>query len=106
MKEYSPMPHYADGTEARIGDRVRGAGYNLVGPDKKPLEIEGVVVNIRPGQDKAGSCTLSVAYLRNGMSPSGHIASGAISHDRGFVRIGIEYGDTVGFDKLPEMSGY
>ncbi len=47
------MPHYKDGTEAKIGDLVKGTGYNV------KHEIIGKVVNVRPGE----SCTLSVAYV-------------------------------------------
>jgi len=37
------MPHYKDGTPARVGDRVRGRGYNL------KAEIEGYVLKVDPG---------------------------------------------------------
>lgn len=47
------MPHYSDGTEAKIGDIVRGTGYNV------KHEIIGKVVNVRPGE----SCTLSIAHV-------------------------------------------
>ena len=49
------MSHYKDGTEARLGDLVRGRGYNL------KHEVQGVVVGLSPGQ---GSCDIHVATLR------------------------------------------
>jgi hypothetical protein len=37
------MPHYKDGREAKVGDLVRGSGYNV----KEP--ITGFVVAVKPG---------------------------------------------------------
>lgn len=47
--------HYKDGTQAELGDIVRGKGYNL------PHEVQGIVVGLTPGQ---GSCDIHVATLR------------------------------------------
>jgi hypothetical protein len=49
------MPHYADGTEAKIGDHVTGQLYNTVG------KVAGTIVSITPGQD---SCNAMVQYTR------------------------------------------
>ena len=38
------MPHYKDGTPAKVGDLVRGRGYNL------KAEIEGYVLKVEPAQ--------------------------------------------------------
>jgi hypothetical protein len=46
------MPHYADGTPARVGDMVQGKGYNYP-------EIVGTVIAVREGE----SCTLDVAFV-------------------------------------------
>lgn len=85
------MPHYADGVEARIGDVVKGHGYNV------KHEIIGKVVNVRPGE----SCTLSVAYV--GESSQMRVLYGAdpvapfapVTADAQ-----IEHGDTKGFVKI------
>lgn len=37
------MPHYKDGTEAKLGDVVKGRGYNV------RHEITGVLVGLTPG---------------------------------------------------------
>ena len=47
------MPHYKDGTEAKLGDVVKGKGYNL------KHEITGVVVAIKAGP----TCNLTVATV-------------------------------------------
>lgn len=49
------MSHYKDGTAAKLGDLVRGRGYNL------KYEVQGVVVGLSPGQ---GACDIHVATLR------------------------------------------
>ena len=84
------MPHYADGTEAKIGDLVKGRGYN------EKQEIIGKVVNVRPGD----SCTLSVAHV----GVNSQIFFGGPDHNAPFasvfVQASIEYGDTKGFEKI------
>lgn len=47
------MPHYREGTAARVHDIVRGKPFNT------PHEITGVVVGIEPVE---GSCNLQVAF--------------------------------------------
>lgn len=49
------MPHYKDGTEARIGDVIKGRGYNV------PHDVIGVLVDIRAG----ATCNLSVSCVAN-----------------------------------------
>lgn len=98
------MPHYKDGTEAKVGDRVRGVGYNaeLHGYDPN-YGIEGVVTHVRPG-DK---CTLTVAYLTSCPIVSDPYGDGlarsvgaTVVADGRPMRIELEYGDTVGFQKV------
>lgn len=48
------MPHYADGTPARIGDQVVGVPYNTQGK-----QIVGIVAGLIPGTD---ACNLRVVY--------------------------------------------
>lgn len=45
------MPHYKDGTKAKIGDIVKGRGYNI------KHEIIGAVVGVK---EYAESCNLTV----------------------------------------------
>jgi|ERR1035437_786028 hypothetical protein len=47
------MPHYADGTEAKVGDQVIGKLYNTDGIKA------GVIVSITPGQE---SCNAMVQF--------------------------------------------
>lgn len=49
------MPHYADGTEAKVGDLVKGKPYNT------PHEIVGEIVQITPSTD---SCNCIVAFIK------------------------------------------
>lgn len=49
------MPHYADGTEAKVGDQVTGHLYNT------PGVVAGTIVSITPGVD---SCNAMVQYTR------------------------------------------
>lgn len=94
------MPHYADGTEAKLGDRVRGTGYNA---EHKGYDaatgIEGIVTDVREGDNRAGGCTLSVAFLRLS-PPNYHGLSITTGADAPPVHIETEYGDTVGFNKV------
>ena len=48
------MPHYKDGTEAKIGDVVKGRGYNV------KHEITGVLVGITPGSE---TCNVKVLTM-------------------------------------------
>lgn len=48
------MPHYKDGTVAKVGDQVTGRLYNS-GPEPKA----GVIVSITPGAD---SCNAMVQF--------------------------------------------
>ena len=48
------MPHYKDGTETKIGDVVRGKGYNCKD------EFIGTVIGITPN---SASCSIQVAYI-------------------------------------------
>lgn len=48
------MPHYKDGTEAKVGDQVVGQLYNT------PGVRAGTIVSITPGQE---SCNAMVGFL-------------------------------------------
>lgn len=48
------MPHYKDGTEAKLGDVVKGKGYNI------KHEITGVLVGLKPGEKV---CNVTIATV-------------------------------------------
>lgn len=50
--------HYRDGTLAKVGDIVRGKGYNVKDEQGNLKEIVGVMVRIKPGT----SCNCEVAH--------------------------------------------
>lgn len=94
--------HYRDGTPARVGDRVRGTGYNVKGPDGKPEPFDGIVVGLTPG---SATCNVEVAYLRSyGMSSAQGVryesGPGSYIAPKGtlLVGVGIEYGQADAFD--------
>lgn len=92
------MPHYRDGTEAKIGDRVRGCGYNHESRGYDPCAgIEGIVTEVRPGGDVKNACTLSVTYLRLAKAPH---EGGAFNKCGVDLVADVEYGDTVCFDRV------
>ena len=73
------MPHYRDGSEARVGDIVKGPTYN------KPGICVGVVCVVTPG---AETCNLQVeAFMRK----IGDTIIGAG---------GADYGEARAFDKV------
>jgi hypothetical protein len=49
------VPHYADGTPAAVGDKVRGTVYN------NPGEIEGVIVAIT---SEGEACNCKVVFSK------------------------------------------
>jgi len=105
------MPHYKDGTPAKVGDVVRGKGYNVKGPDGQLKEITGVVVHINPGSE---SCNLQVEFVEISRMPDGfswpdlklfRLWEGVrIMNDAGgghsIVTRGMDYGETAHFEKI------
>lgn len=51
------MPHYADGTEAHVGDIVKGKGYNQKDENGALKDIVAIVTGITPGTD---SCNITL----------------------------------------------
>jgi hypothetical protein len=51
------MPHYKDGTEAKVGDLIKGTGYNIKDASGKPAIIVGALARITPDSD---SCNLII----------------------------------------------
>jgi NDP-sugar pyrophosphorylase family protein len=85
------MPHYRNGEEAKVGDLVKGRGYNV------QHEIIGKVVNVRPGE----SCTLPVAYVGADTKVFFRDGTEAGQHFRDcLTQASVEYGDTRSFEKI------
>lgn len=91
------MPHYADGTPAKLGDLVKGKPYNT------PHEVTGVVVGIIPDTE---SCNVRVAFARppfageshpHTRKVSGYDADRSASQD---VVLDVDYGETRAFEKV------
>lgn len=49
------MPHYKDGTEAKVGDHVVGQPYNT------RHKVAGTIISITPGVD---SCNCQVSFIQ------------------------------------------
>lgn len=93
------MPHYSDGTEAKVGDIVRGKGYNQ--KDANGLkEIVAIVTGITPS---TATCNVTLLIPDGAL---GHFttsrADGAASDKvTGHVITGIfEYGQADHFVKV------
>lgn len=97
------MPHYADGTEAKVGDLVRGKGYNVRGLDGELAEIVGLVHRVNPG---ANQCNIQVILLQSVRSESiGEMFQYGVPSDiviigGAFYRAVIDYGQCDHFNKV------
>lgn len=82
--------HYRDGTPARVGDHVRGKGFNVraggwQAKSSDPIiEISGVVIATNP---HGGTCNLTIAH-----------AMPQMSFPAMCVQLAAEYGDAASFD--------
>lgn len=98
------MPHYSDGTIAKLGDTVKGRLYNT------PHEVIGVVVGIVPDSE---SCNVRVAFLKPTHWPVNPVDNPSLQFERicllsGFdaggksqgVRVEVDYGETKAFVKI------
>lgn len=54
--------HYKDGTEAKVGDLVKGTAYNTKNADGTPRVLVGVMLQITPG---ASSCNCVVGFVEH-----------------------------------------
>lgn len=59
------MPHYKDGTEAKVGDFAKGEQYGK--------EVRGQVVNVSPGSDTCNMTIASVTPMIPGKFADGKI---------------------------------
>jgi hypothetical protein len=94
------MPHYADGTSAKVGDVVKGKGYNVKDEHGNLREIVGTVVHVTPGST---SCNVQVLHALQPLSPEDAKLTGLHS---AFVLAGrlysmnLEYGQCDHFTKI------
>ena len=51
------MPHFKDGTEAKVGDLIKGTGYNIKDASGKLAVIVGTLARITPNSD---TCNLVI----------------------------------------------
>lgn len=92
------MPHYADGTPAQIGDKVKGKPYNTA------HEVVGEIVSITIGSEV---CNCEVVFVELSDPPSvlqsGDISFFAIRRlDGKFLaaKVKTDYGETRAFTKI------
>lgn len=109
--------HYRDGTEAKLGDLVKGVTYNR---DKR--EIVGVVVSLTPGTESC-NCVVAFATIKNVELPEGqspyvdpwpavlagkaYLAGDGHGGELNKVRVILgdyDYGETRAFDLLARAS--
>jgi hypothetical protein len=95
------MPHYMDGSPAKIGDMVVGKGYNV------PGNITGVVVGIVPDSE---SCNIRVAHILYREVPADYKPTDGervYTHTYGqpgiALKIDIEYGETKQFIEATQV---
>ncbi len=77
------MPHYADGSEAKVGDVVKGTTYN------RPGTVIGLLTSITPGTE---SCNCQVTGALRVLDMDGRrtvIPDGS-----------VDYGETKAFQKV------
>lgn len=97
--------HYSNGREARLGDVVKGKGYNI------KHEIIGIVTHLTPGTD---TCNITVACV--GFGNYGYQASGVMfveketgkwraSDQSPTVQSTLEYGQCDAFVALDPTNG-
>lgn len=86
--------HYKDGTEAKVGDVVKGTVYNY----GRGKEIVGTMISITPGSD---SCNCQVAFMRDESfeearkpDASNRSTLSQAPHDGEAVANAIQYGAT------------
>ena len=96
------MPHYADGTPAKIGDKVKGKPYNT------PDEVIGEIVSITPNSE---TCNCIVAFthvfdlegkLEKAWPDSDILLQTVLGSDgrrRGII-VKTDYGETGAFTKI------
>ena len=86
------MPHYSDGTEARVGDVVRGRASYLRDADGELREVVGTVLAVEVGY--TCNLVLAVTEVHDGpVPPAGVSIFGGI-----WAQLVIEYGQADHFE--------
>ena len=97
--------HYSNGREAKIGDLVKGKGYNL------KHELVGIVVQLKPG---TATCNITIAtvgkhpeYGTQGKLALTLINDGTVQQYSSFWTpdVIVEYGQTDAFVALDNKTG-
>ena len=95
------MPHYADGTEAQVGDFVVGKGYNVKDYSTGELmTIAGTVIHITPDTT---ACNVQVAYVRVydvTTTTAPYADNVRILPNGKIAQFGVEYGQADHFTKV------
>ncbi len=98
------MPHYSDGMEAKIGDFVKGKGYNVKDKDGNLKEIYGIVVGVTPS---ASTCNIKVAHVlpgesvwKDGDQERRSRIHGSVNCGDSAVLLNTEYGQCDHFQKI------
>lgn len=86
------MPHYKDGTPAKVGDVVKGKGYNV------KHEIVGILVKLTPGP----TCNVTIAYVGIGSQLRAHCDRDGKPYEGQPLRATaeFEYGQADAFEKI------
>lgn len=94
------MPHYKDGTEAKVGDLVKGFGYNV------KHEIVGKVVQLTANSE---TCNIAVAHVgKDSPVMFNHEIEKVRDNVTGHTQLGygvevrpsVEYGAVKDFEKI------
>ena len=94
------MPHYKDGTPAKVGDIVVGKGYNQKDDSGELATIAAIVVGISPGSD---SCNVSLLIPNGALGhfTTPRVDGAAYDGITGHVISGVfEYGQADHFEKV------
>jgi hypothetical protein len=99
------MPHYKNGKVAKVGDYVKGYGYNVKNEDGTPKEIVGQLIEVKEGEK---TCNVVVAYVEVIQMPNMRTADFRYMkvHDgigvyKGYaLRGAMDYGQADHFEKV------
>lgn len=94
------MPHYKDGTQAEIGDFIKGKPYNA-----SHEVVAGTLVSITPGCD---TCNCIIAFIKEQVidenyHPEGEKSIHAIRCNDGIIRffkMVMDYGAVKDFERI------
>ena len=91
--------HYKDGTPAKLGDIIKGHGYNVKNEDGTPKELTGIVIGLSGGD----TCNLRLGYDfadTAGYTPQDTASILDGRYNLVQVRCQMEYGETKAFEKI------